>query len=267
MLRAGIVALTGTLLAIPIAVALSPLFPTGLARAADPSPGLHLDIVAVGGGALVALVVLMLLVVVPAARAARLAERDDVFGRAQTGAERASSSVEAVTRAGASAPAVVGIRLALEPGRGRTAVPVRTTIAGVVLAVAALTITLTFGASLHYLLDTPRLYGLTWDAGVSGDNVTLQEYTGAIKAALRAGILRQGASLRDYAQPDGRRGRMQESFKVYGRAEEPCERCGTLIAKTRVAGRGTWFCPRCQPHYATRRSSSRPSRSRRQSSV
>jgi len=183
MLRAGIVALTGTLLAIPIAGALSPLFPTGLARAADPSPGLHLDIVAVGGGALVALVVLMLLVVVPAARAARLAERDDVFGRAQTGAEHASSSVEAVTRAGASAPAVVGIRLALEPGRGRTAVPVRTTIAGVVLAVAALTITLTFGASLHYLLDTPRLYGLTWDAGVGGDNVTLQEYTGAIKAA------------------------------------------------------------------------------------
>jgi formamidopyrimidine-DNA glycosylase len=91
--------------------------------------------------------------------------------------------------------------------------------------------------------------------------------TAAVKAALRAGIRRQGATLRDYSQPDGRSGRMQETFKVYGRADEPCERCGTLIEKTRVAGRGTWFCPRCQPRYAAKRSSSRPSRSRRQSSV
>jgi formamidopyrimidine-DNA glycosylase len=90
--------------------------------------------------------------------------------------------------------------------------------------------------------------------------------TSAVKAALRAGIRRQGATLRDYSQPDGRRGRMQETFKVYGRTDEPCERCGTLIEKTRVAGRGTWFCPKCQPPYAAR-SSSRPSRSRRQSSV
>jgi formamidopyrimidine-DNA glycosylase len=91
--------------------------------------------------------------------------------------------------------------------------------------------------------------------------------TAAVKAALRAGIRRQGATLRDYAQPDGQRGRMQDTLKVYGRTHEPCERCGTLIEKTRVAGRGTWFCPRCQLRQAARRSSSRPSRSRRQSSV
>jgi len=68
-----------------------------------------------------------------------------------------------------------------------------------------------------------------------------------VKHALRAGIARQGASLRDYAKPDGGRGRMQYEFKVYGRADEPCDRCGTPIAKTRVAGRGTWYCPQCQP--------------------
>jgi len=34
---------------------------------------------------------------------------------------------------------------------------------------------------------------------------------------------------------------------VYGRGGEPCRRCGTTISKTRVGGRGTWFCPRCQP--------------------
>jgi formamidopyrimidine-DNA glycosylase len=67
-----------------------------------------------------------------------------------------------------------------------------------------------------------------------------------IRAALRLGIARQGATLRDYAQPDGRRGAMQDEFKVYGRAGEPCDRCGTPIEKTRAGGRGTWYCPSCQ---------------------
>jgi formamidopyrimidine-DNA glycosylase len=69
----------------------------------------------------------------------------------------------------------------------------------------------------------------------------------AIRDALRMGIARQGATLRDYARPDGSRGRMQDEFKVYGREGEPCDRCGTPIAKTRVGGRGTWYCPTCQP--------------------
>lgn len=68
----------------------------------------------------------------------------------------------------------------------------------------------------------------------------------AIRAALKMGIARQGATLRDYAQPDGRRGGMQHEFKVYGREGEPCDRCGTPIEKTRAGGRGTWFCPSCQ---------------------
>jgi formamidopyrimidine-DNA glycosylase len=67
-----------------------------------------------------------------------------------------------------------------------------------------------------------------------------------IRAALEAGIARQGATLLDYRTPDGGRGRMQHEFKVYGRAGEPCLRCRTPIEKLRVAGRGTWFCPRCQ---------------------
>ena len=69
----------------------------------------------------------------------------------------------------------------------------------------------------------------------------------AIRAALRTGIERQGSTLRDYARPDGSAGGMQEEFRVYGRDGLPCPRCGTPITKTRVAGRGTWYCPRCQP--------------------
>ena len=69
----------------------------------------------------------------------------------------------------------------------------------------------------------------------------------AIRDALRTGIARQGSTLRDYAQPDGSAGSMQEEFRVYGRDGLPCPRCRTLITKARVGGRGTWFCPRCQP--------------------
>jgi formamidopyrimidine-DNA glycosylase len=69
----------------------------------------------------------------------------------------------------------------------------------------------------------------------------------AVRAALRAGIVRQGSTLRDYAAPVGASGSMQDEFRVYGRDGEPCKRCGATITKTRVGGRGTWFCPRCQP--------------------
>ncbi len=69
----------------------------------------------------------------------------------------------------------------------------------------------------------------------------------AIRAALRAGIERQGSTLSEYRTPDGGRGAMQEEFRVYGRDGLPCRRCGTTITKTRVGGRGTWYCPRCQP--------------------
>jgi formamidopyrimidine-DNA glycosylase len=74
----------------------------------------------------------------------------------------------------------------------------------------------------------------------------LRALRGAIAKALEAGIERQGATLRDYRQPDGSSGRMQHEFKVYGRGGQPCDRCGTPIDKIRVGGRGTWYCPNCQ---------------------
>ena len=67
-----------------------------------------------------------------------------------------------------------------------------------------------------------------------------------IRRALRLGIARQGATLRDYRNADGAAGGMQAEFRVYGRVGEPCFRCGHPIEKTRAGGRGTWFCPSCQ---------------------
>ena len=68
----------------------------------------------------------------------------------------------------------------------------------------------------------------------------------AVRRVLRRGIARQGASLRDYRTPSGGTGGMQQEFHVYGRDGEPCDRCGSPIAKARVAGRGTHYCPGCQ---------------------
>ena len=90
-----------------------------------------------------------------------------------------------------------------------------------------------------------RLNPLRPANSLSDDETT--RLTHAIRTALRAGIARQGSTLRDYAAPDGAAGSMQDEFRVYGRDGQPCRRCRTRIAKTRVGGRGTWFCPRCQP--------------------
>jgi formamidopyrimidine-DNA glycosylase len=78
------------------------------------------------------------------------------------------------------------------------------------------------------------------------DGAELRALHRGIRAALRAGIARQGATLRDYRTPDGGAGTMQHEFKVYGRDGKPCDRCGRPIEKIRAAGRGTWFCPGCQ---------------------
>jgi formamidopyrimidine-DNA glycosylase len=102
------------------------------------------------------------------------------------------------------------------------------------------------------------------------DRAELRRLHRGIRAALEQGLARQGSTLRDYRLPDGSGGAMQNEFRVYGRRDEPCDRCGTLIARTQVAGRTTWFCPTCQPEepaQAASSSSRRPPRSSRQSSA
>ncbi len=69
----------------------------------------------------------------------------------------------------------------------------------------------------------------------------------AVRRVLRLGIERQGATLRDYSGPDGATGAMQDEFRAYGRAGEGCDRCGAPLDRIVVSGRGTTYCPRCQP--------------------
>jgi len=156
----GRVAVTGVVAAVVAvagAVATSPLMPIGPARTAEPDPGVMVDATVFGIGAPAVVVLLLVACALPAWRAATGGIRE------QAGRSRVA---EATVAAGLPAPAVAGIRMALERGRGRTAVPVRATVAGAVVAVTALTAALTFAVSLDHLLETPRLYGGDWDASV-----------------------------------------------------------------------------------------------------
>ncbi len=68
----------------------------------------------------------------------------------------------------------------------------------------------------------------------------------ALRWVLRKGIRFGGASRRDYRDARGKEGRMQQEFRVYDQAGEPCPRCGAEVVRTVVGGRGTFHCPRCQ---------------------
>lgn len=63
---------------------------------------------------------------------------------------------------------------------------------------------------------------------------------------LQLAIQHRGSSISDYVDSAGQRGQFQQLHCVYGRAGEPCTRCGTPIRRIVIAQRGTHYCPRCQ---------------------
>ena len=160
LLRALAIGAAGAVVAVVLAVALSPLTPIGtLARTAEPDPGIRIDALVLSLGASGTILITVLL----AAPAAWVAAR----GRLAAAADGGSAVARTLSRLRASAALVTGVRMALEPGRGHSAVPVRTTIAGVTVSVMVFAAALTFGSSSGHLLDTPRLYGWTWDVALA----------------------------------------------------------------------------------------------------
>lgn len=67
-----------------------------------------------------------------------------------------------------------------------------------------------------------------------------------ILQTLELAIQHKGSSISDYVDAAGNRGAFQQLHNVYGRAGEPCPRCGSAIRRIVVAQRGTHYCPRCQ---------------------
>ena len=68
----------------------------------------------------------------------------------------------------------------------------------------------------------------------------------AIQEVLENGIAARGSSIINYVDAFGVRGGNQEKLLVYGRSGEPCVKCGTPLQGTRLAGRGTVYCRKCQ---------------------
>lgn len=153
-----VAAAIGTVVAGGIAWAASPLAPFGVAGTAEPDPGTHFDPLVLVGGAVVLLIGLLGLTALASWRAAR---HDQV--RVPTRPTTSARLLEAVP----SHPVVgIGVRMALEPGRGRSAVPVRTSLLGVVVAVLGVSAVSVFLASLDHLVTTPGAFGVAWDARV-----------------------------------------------------------------------------------------------------
>jgi hypothetical protein len=161
-----------SLFAVGVAMALSPLSPIGPARPVYPSPGVAADLTVLGIGFLGLVVIIGAVAVAFAASAS-----PDRRSRAQRRSARSSGAARLAAGSGIPVSAVAGIRFALEPGRGRTAVPVRSAVLGAVLAVATVVATLTFGSSLTTLVSHPPLYGWNWSYVLQGSNIPPQART------------------------------------------------------------------------------------------
>lgn len=68
----------------------------------------------------------------------------------------------------------------------------------------------------------------------------------AMRQVLTEAIEHKGSSVDSYRTPEGKSGNYQNLHLAYGRAGRPCPKCGTLLQKLNIAGRGTTICPKCQ---------------------
>jgi ABC-type lipoprotein release transport system permease subunit len=164
LVRVAAIALAGALVALTLAYLLSPIWPIGTARLAEPHPGFSFDALVLLGGSGGIVVILALLAALPALRVARLA------GASEEGPAPAPMSATKAARMRLPLAGLLGLRFALQRGRGPTSVPVGTTIGATTVAIAALAGALVFGSSLSKLLDTPRLYGITWNTALQSSH-------------------------------------------------------------------------------------------------
>ncbi|HEY6474351.1 MAG TPA: hypothetical protein VIY26_15765, partial [Acidimicrobiales bacterium] len=145
---------SGALLAVALAILLSPLSPLGPIRAVYHPPGVEADWTVLGLGLLILIGGLGAIALVLAYRGAphRLATRN-------RGPLRDSRLLQLAASSGLPASGAVGVRFAVQSGRGRTSVPARSVLVGATLAVIIVTMTLTFSSGLHTLVSRPALYG------------------------------------------------------------------------------------------------------------
>jgi hypothetical protein len=149
----------GAVLAVPIAIALSPLFPLRAARRADPDVGVNVDLQVLIVGALIIFAI--------GAGAALLSAT--LWSRT-TRSDGADTTVSVVTqmavRLRLRPEPTMGSGFALQRGRGARRTPVLPALAGSVAAIAVIVGALVLAASLDGLLTSPARYGAPWDLQV-----------------------------------------------------------------------------------------------------
>jgi hypothetical protein len=154
---------TGSFLAVGVAIALSPLAPIGPIRLYS---GAHVNVdwTVLGFGLLLFLIALGTI-------AATFAYRSQPH-RARDVARRFNRSTFDPTRVAGNSrlpiSAVTGVGFALETGGGRRAVPMRSAILGAAIALIIVGATTTFAASLRTLVSSPQLYGWNWSVALNG---------------------------------------------------------------------------------------------------
>jgi len=153
-----VIAIVGAPLAVAGAFALSPLFPVGVARRADPNVGLHVDWTVAAVGALAVALTIVGIGIVAAVRQTR------TFGDERL--SRVSTLADGAAAAGLRPSFTSGLRFAVDRGRGRSALPVRSATAGAVLAVLGVTAVILLTSNLGHLIGEPTRYGAAWDLTV-----------------------------------------------------------------------------------------------------
>ena len=71
----------------------------------------------------------------------------------------------------------------------------------------------------------------------------------SIKAVLLESLDSMGTTIINYSFVNGKSGEYSDQLRVFGRTNKPCKICNHKIEKTRIAGRGTHFCPKCQKKF------------------
>jgi hypothetical protein len=147
-------AIAGATAGVGGAIVASRWMPIGVAAFMEPHPGVHADWLVLGLGWVIA--PLLVLAGAGLAAAATL-----TAGRRHTPQRRSAIAV-AARAAGFPVPMVIGVRFALEPGRGRTAVPVRPALLGAVAGVLGVLAAFTFSAGVSDAAAHPARFGQTW---------------------------------------------------------------------------------------------------------
>jgi formamidopyrimidine-DNA glycosylase len=83
-------------------------------------------------------------------------------------------------------------------------------------------------------------------SGLSLSETEITLLVATIKETLNEAIAAGGSTLKDYVDSDGRSGYFMLNSYVYGRADQPCRLCGTIIKTIRQGQRATFYCPQCQ---------------------